>query len=340
MSPGTTPSNAPALACVIVVTFNSRACFPRLKAALEAQRAPFELVVFDNHSVEAERPNAEDMPASARIVLSETNLGFAAANNRAAKLSGCPFLVLLNPDACPEPNWLGELIAVATRDPRLAAVGSLQISAHDPSRYDGLGDCYHASGVPWRGGFGKPRELHTPEGEPFSACAAAALYRREAWEEAGGFDERFFCYCEDVDLGFRLRLLGWRVAQAPNAIVAHVGGASSGPRSPFAIAHGTRNRTWTFVKNMPGALFWILAPLHATATACFLLISPFRGSGPPTWRGVSQALAGLPQVWGDRRRVQKARKASLLSIARAMTWSPIALLSRSPALRRRRAVRC
>ncbi len=323
-------------ATVIVVTFNSRAYFPRLRTSLEAQRTPFDLIVFDNASEPSQRPTLSDFPARALILQSERNLGFAAANNRAASLVKAPYIALLNPDAFPEPDWLSRLLAAAERHPRAGAIGSLQLSAEDPSRYDGLGDCYHASGLAWRGGYGHARTAHPPQGEPFSACAAAALYRAEAWREAGGFDERFFCYCEDVDLGFRLRLLGWGVVQAQDAVVTHVGSASSGRRSPFAVTHGTRNRTWTFVKNMPGALFWLLAPAHVAMVLTLLLISPFRGVGASTWRGVYAALAGLGPVWRERRRVQAARKASLGEIAAALTWSPAPALKRAAALKNTR----
>ena len=319
---------------VIVVSFNSRVHFPRLRASLEAQKARFDLIVFDNASEPVQKPTLNDFPARALILQSERNLGFAAANNRAASLVKAPYIALLNPDAFPEPDWLSRLLAAAERHPRAGVIGSMQLSAEDPSQYDGLGDCYHASGLAWRGGYGHPLTVEPPQGEPFSACAAAALYRAEAWREAGGFDESFFCYCEDVDLGFRLRLLGWGVAQAQDAVVAHVGGASSGRRSPFAVVHGTRNRTWTFVKNMPGALFWLLAPAHVAMVLALLLISPLRGVGAPTWRGLCAALAGLGPVWRERRRVQAARKASLGEIAAALTWSPTPALKRAAALKR------
>ncbi|MGE3302313.1 MAG: glycosyltransferase family 2 protein [Hyphomonadaceae bacterium] len=319
---------------IIVVTYNSRAFFPRLKAALEAQTAPYDLIVWDNASAPAQRPLAEDVPAGARLVQSEENLGFAVANNRAAAMLECEFIVLLNPDAFPELDWLAELIAAAERYPRAAAFGSTQIDAMDETRFDGLGDCYHAAGIPWRGGYGLARGDAAPrEGETFSPCAAAALYRADAWRAAGGFDESFFCYCEDVDLGFRLRLAGHAVMQAPRAIVAHVGGGSSSKRSDFAVFYGTRNRLWTFVKDMPPALFWALLPAHAAMTCAFLCVSPFRGTGKATWRGVAAGLKGLPAIWRARRTLQRQRKTSLAALARALAWSPRAMLRRQPVIR-------
>lgn len=318
---------------VIIVTYNSRRFFPRLRAALERQTAAFSLYVVDNGSALDERPNADDFPPAAQIMQMESNLGFAAGNNRAADLCQSAFIALLNPDAFPEPNWLEELLAAADRWPRAVAFGSTQIAAEDESRYDGMGDCYSIAGIPWRGGYGWPIATTAEEGEIFSPCAAAALYRADAWRAAQGFDESFFCYCEDVDLGFRLRLAGGACVQAPRAIVRHVGGASSGRRSRFAVFHGTRNRMWTYLKNMPTALLLLSLPAHIAATLAFLLISPFRGTGRATWAGVGAALAGLGPVLRARQRVQRARRATSGALARIISWRPGALLARAPIVR-------
>lgn len=320
---------------VIVVTFQSRRFFPRLRAALEAQDfGGYDLIVFDNGSSQDQRPTPADFPPHARIVQSESNLGFAAANNRGAEMLVADFIVLLNPDAFPAPNWLSTLVAVAQADATLGSVGSTQIAAEQPDTYDGLGDCYHACGLPWRSGYGHKRTTPPPQGEPFSTCAAGALYRAVAWREAGGFDESYFCYCEDVDLGFRLRLLGWRAVQATDAVIEHVGGGSSGKRSDFAVMHGTRNRTWTFVKNMPGPLFPLLIPAHAAMLALYLLTSPLDPSGPARWRGAWAALKGLRPILRERGRVQRTRTARVSAIAAAMIWNPLPALRRAPRLRR------
>lgn len=324
---------------VVIVTFNSRAHFPRLKAALEAQTHPFTLVVIDNASRAEERPAATDFPAGAEIRLMERNLGFAEGNNVAAASLDTDFIALLNPDAFPAPGWLAQLVGAARANPDAAAFGSTQISAEDGTRFDGLGDCYHVAGVPWRGGYGWPVTRGARSGDCFSPCAAAALYRTSVWRELGGFDERFFCYCEDVDLGFRIRLAGHRVVQAGDAVVHHVGGASSGRRSAFAVFHGTRNRLWTFVKNMPAPAFWILLPLHIAMTLAFLVWSPFRGTGPATWRGVGAALAGIGPIWRTRRAVQRTRRARATDVLSVMAFSPFAMLSRAPVVFKPRVFR-
>lgn len=324
----------PPCATIVIVTFNSRRFFPRLKASLEAQTLPGPILVLDNASEPDQRPRPDDLPAHAVIVQSEENLGFATGNNRMVALAQTPFVALLNPDAFPAPTWLEELAADAARHPDAAAFGSTQVSADMPDAYDGLGDCYHVFGIPWRGGFGWPLASGARSGECFSPCAAAALYRTDVWRAVGGFDESFFCYCEDVDLGFRLRLAGHRIRQTHRAVVAHVGGGSSGKRSAFAIYHGTRNRLWTYVKNMPGWAFLLFAPAHAGVTLAFLLASQVRGTAAPTVKGLRDGLAGLGRVLQERRAGERARRASVLSVIGAMAWSPVAVLRRAPIVKR------
>lgn len=329
------PQHAPR-AAVIIVNWNAgagrlRRCF----AALAAQEfRDFETLLVDNASSDDSLEALEGAPISVRLLRQDENLGFARANNLAARATAAPLLALLNPDAYPEPGWLGALVRAAEKRPNAAAFGSLQIDAKDPGRLDGAGDAYHVSGLAYRGHFGWPAAAAPRhEAETFAPCAAAALYRRDPFLELGGFDERFFCYHEDVDLGFRLRLAGWSCLQIPDARVAHEGSALTGRRSAFAVYHGTRNRIWTFIKNMPGALFWVFAPLHATANLAALARSAMTGSFGPTARGVRDALKEGRAVFSERRRIQAARRAGVSDLARQMAWSPVKLLRREAVLR-------
>ncbi|MFT3729146.1 MAG: glycosyltransferase family 2 protein [Terricaulis sp.] len=316
-------------ATVLIVTFNSRAHFARLKACLEAQTTTFELLILDNASAPEERPLPADFPPHAKIIQSELNLGFAAANNRLAARAQTDFIALLNPDAFPEPDWLEQLLACAARHEHAAAIGSSQIMDSDDARYDGLGDCLFALGGTWRGGHGMPRAAFEPiEGEVFSACAAAALYRRAAWQEAEGFDEGFFCFGEDIDLGFRLRLRGWTCVQAPAAHVRHIGGAST--PSGLGAFYAARNGVWLYAKSLPGLLYWPLLPGHFLLLALRCATSLFSENGRDYRRGVCAALASLPRTWAQRGTIQRTRTVSTAAFARVLTWSPLAMLRRRP----------
>ncbi len=182
---------------------------------------------------------------------------------------------------------------------------------------DGAGDSYHVSGLAWRTAHGAPDSAVTDyEHEVFSPCAAAALYRHQALIELDGFDEDFFCYMEDVDLGFRLRLAGYRCLYVPRSVVHHVGsGTSGGQDSAFSMYHGHRNLVWVYVKDMPGLLFWIFLPLHLLLNlASIFWFALIRGRRRVILRAKYDALRGLPKMWRKRRNIQKLRIVSIQDI--------------------------
>jgi GT2 family glycosyltransferase len=176
------------------------------------------------------------------------------------------------------------------------------------------------SGLVWRNGHGRPRHAAAEvEREVFSPCAAAALYRRDALLKAGGFDETYFCYVEDADLGFRLRLAGHRCLYVPSAVAHHVGGGTTGGgRSDFCVYHGHRNLVWSFVKNMPGLLFWLLLPMHVLLNLVEMGVAVFQGRGRVMLQVKKDAVRGLPRVWRSRKRIQSTRVASLWEIWAAL----------------------
>ena len=316
---------------VVIVAFNSG---PHLQAALDALARQdftnFETIVWDNASTDG-AVEALRVGPRVRIVRSPDNLGFAAANNRAAALSNSPLIVTLNPDAFPEPDWLGILVAAAHRT-GADSVASLQLSDVDPEILDGAGDMMSVIGVAWRGGYMQSRRAEPPGPvEVFAACAAAALYRREAFEAVGGFEERFFCYHEDVDLGFRLRLRGGRCVLEPRAVVRHVGSASSNAISGFAEYHGMRNRLWTFARDMPRALMPIALPCHVLLVIFLLVRAQSPAMRAARWRGLTDGWRGVGPFLRERP-IWRPRR--LMALARALSWSPVAISRRRPVYRR------
>jgi N-acetylglucosaminyl-diphospho-decaprenol L-rhamnosyltransferase len=321
----TAPVVASATITVIVLNYNAGAYLRDCVSALAAQTfINFRAIIADNGSTDSSFDNARSVLDDPRFSFVEfgINHGFARGNNLAVELVETPLLALLNPDAIPEPGWLAAMDRAQRAYPDADSFGSLQLDLNDRSRLDGAGDNYLALGVPWRGGHGRDAAATPPFGAVFSACAAAALYRTVAFREVGGFDEDFFCYVEDVDLGFRLRLRGGACLQIPDAVVAHAGGVSSGSkRSDFAVYHGTRNMIWTFVKNMPGPLFWLLAPGHILVLCVLLLKASLRGEGGQIYGAIRDAVCGLRGAWAKRRKVQATRTASLSRIAAMLTWN-------------------
>lgn len=253
------------------------------------------------------------------------NLGFAVANNRAVEAASADWIALLNPDAFARPNWLEQGLAARNRLPNVAMVGSTQVLALEPEKFDGLGDEYHAFGVAWRAGFGAPLyDIETREA--FGPCGAGAFYDRKVFQSLGGFDESFFCYHEDVDLAFRMRLAGYRCVQSADAVIDHVSSAISGRASDFAVYHGTRNRIWTFFNNMPFTLLLLLTVPHILSNLAFLAASLCRkGRFKPTFRGMRHGFFTRP----ISRPVKVKRDVSIANLLRAMGWNPFKVVKRA-----------
>lgn len=305
-------------AAVVIVNWNGEQFIEQCLTALMAQTiAPHEIILVDNASTDGSLDIVRRFP-SVRLLAQDQNTGFARGNNLAinAVAADTEWVALLNPDAFPEPRWIEEFLASAQCNPQFDIFGSKLLNAANPMLLDGAGDAYHVSGRVWRMGQGVSVSAHPEsEREVFSPCAAAAIYRRRALLEVSGFDEDFFCYVEDVDLGFRLRLAGHRCLYVPQSVVHHVGsGTTGGQHSDFSVYHGHRNLVWTFVKDMPGVLFWLLLPLHLLLNLVSIIWFASRGRGGVILRAKRDALLGLPKMWRKRKQIQATRVASIAEI--------------------------
>lgn len=297
----------------------------RVLAALAAQtRTADRVLIIDNGSADiAELRSRVAEYVFAELIALNDNRGFAAANNIGiARCADVDFIALLNPDAFPEPAWLEQLLAAASAYPERAAFASRLLNAANPDYLDGAGDYLTIVGKPGRRGHDtKARYLFKKRETIFGPCAAAALYRANALRTVGGFDERFFCYVEDVDLAFRLLLRGYESLYVPEAIALHVGSAVTGRRSAFAVYHGQRNLVFNYVKNMPPMLFWVFLPLHILLNITYVFAAIAIGQGNAALRAKRDALTGIGEVWKQRAYIQKSRKVSTLRVFKALRIS-------------------
>jgi len=320
---------------VIIVNYNGGDYVCDAVRSLAAQTfRDFEVIVLDNASTDgsADRIDFSGVP-SAQLVRNADNLGFAAANNAGAKIAKGRWLTLLNPDAKAQPDWLENIAAAIKRFPNCRVFASAQYDLAHPDRIDGAGDAYLAFGIPWRGGFGHPASDMPGEGECFSPCGAAAIYECRLFLAHGGFDERFFCYCEDVDLGFRMQRAGERCIFLPGAIVHHAGSAISGRNSPFSAYHGTRNRIWTYGKNMPLLLLLITLPVHIVVSLYLIIRGAFVGCFQATLHGTWDGLRKVLSIRRNAAWKTSPRLVSVRTLSRAMAWNPLLLNRRSPHVR-------
>ncbi len=314
------------LVTVVIVNFNGGGMICQCLAALAQQSfADFSTVVVDNNSSDDSVAAIHaDFPLVTVLHLNK-NLGFAGGVNHA--LRTCPlgtWVALLNPDAFPHKDWLQNLVQAAERSPHYASFGSRMFSDTDQSMLDGIGDAYHVSGLPWRQAHGRANSAqYDVEREIFAPCAAAALYKVEALQAIRLFDEDFFLYVEDIDVGFRLRLAGYRSLYVPTALIQHLGSAFVGKHSDAQIYHGHRNLVWAYVKNMPGFLFWVFLPAHIALNLVAVLWFTLKGKKTLILKAKRDAIQGIPLFWRKRMAIQSSRKGSIWSILQQLSWNPL-----------------
>jgi GT2 family glycosyltransferase len=316
---------------LITVNYNGGYRIKRCMAAMAAQsHGDFEAIFVDNASSDG----SENTPVPDdrfRWLYPKKNLGFAAGNNLAVREAKGEWIFLVNPDAYLEPECLAVLHSATLRHPDCVLFGCTQLEDRVPEIIDGSGDCYFVTGYPWRGGKGWGIETLPDEGYVWGPCGAAYLMRRDVFEALGGFDEDFFCYCEDLDLNFRAHLQGYNAIQVVEAFLRHEGSGITGEHSPFSVFHGTRNRFWVFVKNMPDIFFWPLLLFHLLPLPFLLL---HKNTSEARIKGMKAAWVSLPGVWKKRQAIQKQRKISLFKLACMFSWNPFALLWRRTDVRK------
>ena len=308
---------------IIVVAYNCwNHVFQCLEALLLQTVSGFQIILVDNGDADPEVLARLSTYRNTTYLKRSSNVGFAAANNYGVGRAGdTEWVMLLNPDTVPTADFVEKMLTATVHFPNISFFGARLLQAQNPALLDGDGDCYHVGGLPWRNGMGqRAAQASVAPRETFAPCAAAALYRLSALRKVGGFDEDFFCYMEDVDLGFRLRLAGHRCLTVPDAKVLHIGSAITGRRSPFYIYYGQRNVVWTYVKNMPGILFWLFLPLHVVLNVGGVVRYALRGQWAAVWRAKRDAIKDLPKMWRKRKAIQAQRVASIWDILRALSW--------------------
>jgi GT2 family glycosyltransferase len=294
-----------------IATYNGRPLLEIVLPSLRAQRfRDFRVVVVDDASTDdtvawlAEHwPDVEVLPHS-------ENRGVTAALNSCLTAGAdSPFVALLNNDVELDPDCLGELMAALETHPEAGVACGKLLNYERRELLDGAGDVYSWGGEANRRGQGQRDvgQYERPE-EIFSACGAAAVYRRQALLEVGPFDGRFFANYEDVDWCFRAQLAGWSARYTPVAVAYHVGSATLGKGpSDFSLYHNWRNAIWVVAKNWPARALARHAHQLAFVQARNLAIAARRRRLALWLRVWRDALAAGPAVLEQRRRIQRSR---------------------------------
>lgn len=301
--------NTNARVTVIIPVWNGAAWLPACLRALEEQSfRDFEVIVVDNGSTDNSRDLARTGCPRASLIAFKRNCGFASAVNAGIRQCHTDYVALLNMDAQPRPDWLLNLVRVMDASgPEVGCLASRMLSLANSALADDCGDILSWQGAAAKRGHGQPADLFNRMEEIFSACAGAALYRRVMLETLGGFDERFFAYLEDVDLGVRARLRGYRCLFVPAAEVLHQGHGSAMPQARY-VRLVTRNRLLLLFKNIPARLLLrhAFSLLYGQLYFFIAYRRPFAALA-----GFCSFLMSLPYVFRERRRVLKNIAVSL-----------------------------
>lgn len=292
---------------VVIPTWNGASLLPIALDSLRRQRfRDFDVVVVDNGSTDETPALLRDSYAEVRHIALPENRGFAAAVNAGIAATRGRYVALLNNDAEADAGWLGAAVGALDALPRAGAVACRVLQRCDPRRIDSAGDTFGV--LAWSIGHGEPDgpAFADPRWVP-SACAAAAVYRREALQAVAGFDERYFAYLEDVDLGLRLLLAGWPTRYVPDAVARHEGSATAGRMGDFKLAQLLRNSVRLFVRCAPATRLALLGPL----LPLWMLARGARERRPRlAVRALRDALADLLPAFAARRAIWRARRIS------------------------------
>lgn len=298
---------------VVIPTWNGRHLLEEALNALDLQSLRnFEVIVVDDASDDDTVEWIKESRPRDVVIELPSRRGLAVALNRGIELASAPYIASLNNDAVPDAGWLTALDNAFRTDPAVSFLASRIRLYDDPSRLHAAGDTYSRSGLPGnRGVWEVDGGEYLASRHVFGACAAAAGYRRELFDDVGLFDEDLVMYCEDVDLDWRAQLAGHRCLYVPDAIVRHrLSATAGGVLASYLVA---RNRPLVAVMNMPGFVWrrswWrvIGAQLKLGVQA----LRDMRGhAARATLAGQFAAILHLYKAWRKRVSRQKARRAS------------------------------
>ncbi len=241
------------VATIVIPNFNGIGFLKDCLESLRIQsRQDFRVILVDNGSSDGSVEYVNTRYPEVEIRCFPENRGFCEAVNEGIRMADTPYVILLNNDTICEATFVEVLVNAMETHPQYFSCASRMVQMHAPERMDNAGDYYCALGWAFAYGKNKPAVNYREERDVFSACAGAAIYRSSVFEEIGLFDEVHFAYLEDIDVSWRARIAGYRCRYIPEAVVHHVGSATSGSvYNEFKTRYSSRNNIYLIYKNMP-----------------------------------------------------------------------------------------
>jgi N-acetylglucosaminyl-diphospho-decaprenol L-rhamnosyltransferase len=301
---------------VLIVAYDSRDDLGKtLPALLPELGDGDELIVVDNQPGDGSAEVVRELAPAAQIVQTGGNSGFAGGCNAGAEVASGDLLVILNPDAAPQPGF-GEAIRRPWVEGRGWGAWQALVADGSGERINSAGNPIHFTGIVWAGGHGRPLAEASTAGEVAAASGACLAIPLSRWRGVDGFPAQFFMYHEDVDLSIRLRLRRSAVGIEPAALVRHdYEFAASADKWRWL----ERNRLAFLVRTYPGALLALLAPALLATELALLLVAASGGWGRQKLRANLEFLRWLPRLLGERRQIQRQRTVSAAEFASWLT---------------------
>lgn len=238
---------------IIIPNYNGKHFMEPCLTSLSSQTyLDFKILVVDNASSDDSVPYMKEHYPDIELIELDKNYGFSKAVNVGILHAETPYVILLNNDTTVDSHYVEEMVKAIETSPDIFSVSSKMIQMYHPELIDSAGDIYTIFGWGICRGTGRPVTEYTTPCEVFSACAGAAIYRRSVFKKIGYFDENHFAYLEDIDVGYRARIYGYKNTFCPTALVYHVGSGTSGSKhNAFKVRLAARNNIYVAYKNMP-----------------------------------------------------------------------------------------
>jgi GT2 family glycosyltransferase len=248
----------PLVSVIIVTLNNSKLLRNCLQSLYHQDYGSIEIIVVDNGSDEDIKGLLTEEFPSARVVRLKNNCGFAGGNNRGIEIAKGKYVALINNDAVASPQWLSSMVEKAESEESIGAVASIVIDGNRPEVLDSCGVGIGMDGMSRQAMRGNPVPVLTQPKEVLLFSGCACLLRTAALADVGLFDEDFFAYCEDTDLGLRLCRAGWEIVVSSGSYVHHYYSMTGGKYSLQKVFWVERNHFWVAVKNFPWFMLFTL----------------------------------------------------------------------------------
>lgn len=303
------------LISIVIPNWNGKRFLADCLDSIRKQTHPkIETIIVDNGSRDGSVEFLRENYPEVKLITFDVNTGFAPAVNAGIRAATGYYIALLNNDTIVEPLWVEELVKALDEHPEVGSVGCKMLSYEDQTILDGVGDGYRRGGLPGRighrekdeGRFDKQRYI-------LGACGGAAMYRRELFDDIGLFDDDYFAYLEDVDLGLRAQSAGYKCLYVPTSRVYHLGcGTTGSGYSPLVVKLSSQNNLNTIVKNIPMPLLIKFLPHILYWQTFYLAVVTIRGGQLWPWIvGTTKAIGMLPNMLKKRAEINKRRTVSL-----------------------------